>query len=84
MKICFGKLCSPCRPTSSANHLLRNFVAASWPNAGTGGASIRDMYERIAEGIRNAAKQEEAAKQAASAEAPQTNGQVNGLVVKQE
>jgi hypothetical protein len=50
------------------------------------------MYERIAEGLRNAAKQEEAAKQAAAAkegdeaiaEAPHTNGQVHGLDVKQE
>ena len=75
-KICFGKLRECPKPPNSANQLSREFVAASWPNVGTGGASIRDMYERLTA----TAKQEEVA----SADAPKTNGQVNGVVVNQE
>lgn len=59
------------------------FVADYWPNAGTPGSNIRNMYDRIANSASAAAvpaQQEPTIK----AEQAHTNGQVNGVAVKQE
>lgn len=58
-------------------------MANYWPNAGTPGSNIRNMYDRIANSASAAAvpaQQEPTIK----VEQPHTNGQVNGVVVKQE
>ncbi len=49
-------------------------MASFWPNAGTPGASIRSMYERIV----NLKQEPDAGGEA------RINGQANGVVVKQE
>lgn len=67
----------------STNSFSRNFVADYWPNAGTPGSNIRNMYDRIANSASAAApsaQQEPTTK----VEPPHTNGQVNGTAVKQE
>lgn len=58
----------------------RDFVSTYWPNPGTLGAQVRSMYDRLA-----------AIDSAPSAQDPpsgpelhKSNGQANGLVVKQE
>ena len=61
----------------------RDLVAEFWPNAGTPGSNIKNMYDRIANSVSAAAplaQQEPPVK----VEPPQTNGQVNGVGVKQE
>ena len=58
-------------------------MAEFWPNAGTPGSNIKNMYDRIANSVSAAApsaQQEPPVK----VEPPQTNGQVNGVGVKQE
>ena len=65
------------------NPFGRNFVADYWPNAGTPGSNIKNMYDRIANSASASAlptQQEPTAK----AEPPHTNGQSNGVAVKQE
>ena len=84
MKLRSGKSPSP-NPdiVRSTNSFSRNFVADYWPNAGTPGSNIRNMYDRIANSASAAAPpahQEPNIK----VELPHTNGQVNGVAVKQE
>ena len=58
-------------------------MAGFWPNAGTPGANIRSMYERIAKSASEPSvqpKQEPAIK----AEVPHVNGLTNGVAVKRE
>lgn len=58
-------------------------MAGYWPNAGTPGSNIRNMYDRIANSASAAAppaQQEPTMK----VEPPHTNGQVNDVAVKQE
>ena len=58
-------------------------MAQYWPNAGTPGSNIKNMYDRIANSASAAAppaQQEPAVK----VETPQTNGQINGVAVKEE
>lgn len=69
--------------TCSTKLSSREFVADFWPNAGTPGRHISNMYDRIANSASAAAppaQQEPTIK----VEPPHTNGQVNGLAVKQE
>ena len=58
-------------------------MAGYWPNAGTPGSNIKNMYDRIANSASASAplaQQEPTIK----AEPPHTNGQINGVPVKQE
>ena len=58
-------------------------MAGYWPNAGTPGSNIKNMYDRIANSASASAppaQQEPTVK----AEPPHTNGQINGVAVKQE
>ena len=67
----------------STNLFLRDFVADYWPNAGTPGSNIRNMYDRIANSasaVAAPAQQEPTIK----VEPPHMNGQINGVAVKQE
>ena len=61
----------------------REFVADYWPNAGTPGSNIRNMYDRIANSASAAAVPAQH-EPTIKVEQPHTNGQVNGVVVKQE
>ena len=65
------------------NPFGRNFVADYWPNAGTPGSNIKNMYDRIAN---SASASAPSAQQEATvkAEPSHTNGQINGVAVKQE
>ena len=62
---------------------IRNFVADYWPNAGTPGSQIKNMYDRIANSASASAPpaQQEAT---IKTEPAHTNGQMNGVGVKQE
>ena len=64
-------------------------MAEFWPNAGTPGSNIKNMYDRIANSVSAAAppaQQEPPAKvdPPVKVELPHANGQVNGVGVKQE
>lgn len=48
----------------------RDFIADYWPNRGTAGSKVRDMYRRLIE--------------SASSPAADADGQPNGTLVKQE
>ena len=67
----------------STNSFPRDFVADYWPNAGTPGSNISDMYNRIANSA-SAAAQPTPQEPTIRVEQPHTNGQVNGVAVKQE
>lgn len=69
----FGK-CHHSRKHLLSNVPLRDFVASFWPNAGTPGANIRSMYERIV-----SVKPEPDASRG-----NKVNGQANGVMVKEE
>ena len=58
-------------------------MAGFWPNAGTPGANIRSMYERIAKSASEASAQSKQ-EAATNAEVPRIQGQTNGVVVKGE
>ena len=84
MKPRSGKISSlPRHVVPPINDLSRNFVADYWPNAGTPGSQIKNMYDRIANSASASAppaQQEPSIK----VEAAHTNGQINGVAVKQE
>ena len=61
------------------NPLSRDFVSTYWPNPDTPGSKVRNMYDRIA-----AADTSAASGGTADAGAAKTNGQLNGIAVKQE
>ncbi len=66
----------------STDFFSRDFVADHWPNAGTPGSNIKNMYDRIANSasaVAPLAQPESTVK----VETPHTNGQVNGVAVKQ-
>ena len=58
-------------------------MADYWPNVGTPGSNIRNMYDRIASSASVAAPQVPQ-ETTIKTEPPQTNGQVNGVAVKKE
>ena len=59
--------------------LSRDFVSTYWPNPDTPGSKVRNMYDRIA-----AADTSAADGGTADTGAVKTNGQPNGVAVKQE
>ena len=61
------------------DHLSRDFVSTYWPNPDTPGSKVRNMYDRIAAADTSAANGG-----TADAGAAKTNGQPNGIAVKQE
>lgn len=64
----------------NANTLCREFVSSYWPNSGTLGTQVKSMYDRLA-AIDVAPPGRDPA---SGPEVLKTNGQANGLAVKQE